>query len=126
MLKKSSKMVKNLNLESFQDKVHDFSKDENNWNFKGNKPCIIDFYADWCGPCKTLGPILEDISEEYEGKVDIYKINTENERELAAAFGIRSIPSILFIPQGNKPQMQAGLMDHNAFRGAIKNTLKVA
>lgn len=119
-------MVKNLNLESFQDRVHDFSKDENNWNFKGEKPCIIDFYADWCAPCKTLGPILEDISKEYDGKVDIYKINTENEKELASAFGIRSIPSILFIPQGDNPQMKAGIMDHNALRGVIKNTLKVA
>jgi len=89
----------NLNLESFQDRVHDFSKNENNLNFKGGKPCIIDFYVDWCAPCKTLGPIIEDISKEYDGKVDSYKIITENEKELASAFGISSVPSILFIPQ---------------------------
>ena len=119
-------MVKNLNLESFQDRVHDFSKDQGEWNFKGDRPAIIDFYADWCGPCKMLSPILDEISKEYDGKVDIYKINTETERELAGAFGIRSIPSILFVPMGEKPQMRAGLLDHSALRDAIKNTLKVA
>lgn len=119
-------MVKNLNLASFQDRVHDFFKNGGDWIFKGDKPAIIDFYADWCGPCKMLSPILDDISQEYAGKVDIYKIDTEVERELASAFGIRSIPSVLFVPMGEKPQMRAGLLDHSALREAIKNTLKVS
>lgn len=118
-------MVKHLNMASFKDRVHDFDKDGSNWNFKGDKPCIIDFYADWCGPCKMLAPILDEIAKEYEGKVDIYKIDTEVEQELAAAFGIRSIPSMLFVPQEGTPQMNAGLMDQNALRNAIKELFKI-
>lgn len=118
-------MVKHLNKASFQDRVHDFEKDGENWNFKGDKPCIIDFYADWCGPCKMLGPILDELSVDYEGKVDIYKIDTEQERELSAAFGIRSIPSMLFVPVGGQPQMVAGLLPKNELEKVIAELLKV-
>ena len=86
-----------------------FNYEENKeWKFEGDKPCIIDFYADWCGPCKMVAPILEELSEEYKGKVDIYKVDTEVEQELSAAFGIRSIPSMLFVPQDEQPQMAQG------------------
>ena len=118
-------MVKHLNKESFQDRVYDFEKDASNWNFKGDKPCIIDCYAEWWGPCKTLWPILDELSRDYEGKVDIYKIDTEQERDLSAAFGIRSIPSILFVPVDGQPQMVAGLLPKNELEKVIVEILKV-
>lgn len=119
-------MTKNLSFAEFQEKVHNFEKNQGNWNFEGDKPCIIDFYADWCGPCKMLSPILEEISNEYEGKIDVYKVDTEAEQELSGAFGIRSIPSILFVPMEGKPTMSAGLMDKANLRSAISNVLEVA
>lgn len=111
-----------LNIETFKDKVFDFTKG-GDWKFEGDKPAIIDFYADWCGPCKMVAPILEDLSEEYEGKVDIYKIDTEVEQELAAMFRIRSIPSILFIPKDGQPMMQAGAMSAGGFKEVIEKEL---
>ena len=88
-------------------------------------PTIIDFYADWCGPCKALSPILEEIAKEYEGKVEIYKVDTEESPELSAAFGIRSIPSILFIPKDGKPTMAAGLVPKQSLKKAIKDIFNV-
>ena len=113
-----------LTKESFKEKVFDYEK-EQEWEFKGDLPCIIDFYADWCGPCKMVAPVLEQLSKEYEGKVNIYKIDTEKEQELAAAFQIRSIPSILFCPKGEKPQMSMGALPKESFVEAIENVLKV-
>jgi thioredoxin len=86
---------------------------------------IIDFYADWCGPCKMVGPVLEQLSKEYDGKLNVYKVNTESEQELAAAFGISSIPSILFVPVDGKPQMSAGALPKETFKNLIKDVLKV-
>ena len=86
---------------------------------------LIDFYADWCGPCKRVAPILEELAREYQGKLHVYKIDTEREQELAAAFGIRSIPSLLFIPMSEQPQMAAGALPKEALEGAIKDVLKV-
>jgi thioredoxin 1 len=116
--------MENLTKETFRSKVFDY---ENNteWKFEGNKPCIIDFYADWCGPCKMVAPILDELSKEYEGKIDIYKVDTEKERELSAAFGIRSIPSILFVPLDAQPQMAAGALPKPAFEKAIEDVLGV-
>ena len=113
-----------LSKESFKEKVFDYEK-EQDWDFKGDLPCIIDFYADWCGPCKMVAPVLEQLSEEYKGKINIYKIDTEKEQELAAAFQIRSIPSILFCPKGEKPQMSMGALPKESFVEAIENVLKV-
>ncbi len=113
-----------LNKESFKEKVFDFEK-EKDWNFKGELPCIIDFYADWCGPCKMVAPVLEQLSEEYKGKINIYKIDTEKEQELAGVFQIQSIPSILFCPKGEKPQMSMGALPKESFVEAIENVLKV-
>lgn len=118
------KIMEYLTKETFKEKVFDYEA-EKDWNFKGDIPAIIDFYADWCGPCKMVSPILEDLSKEYDGKLKIYKINTENEQELAAAFGISSIPSMLFIPMNEKPQMSAGAMAKSAFKNVIKDVLKV-
>jgi thioredoxin len=117
-------MAEHLTKQSFIDKVFDY---ENNteWKFKGERPCIIDFYADWCGPCKMVAPVMEELSNDYKGKVDIYKIDTEAEQELAAVFQIRSIPSILFVPVNDKPQMAMGALPKEAFEEAIKNVFGV-
>ncbi len=116
--------MENLTKEVFKEKVFDFENNKE-WKFAGDKPCIIDFYADWCAPCRTLTPIMEELSEEYKGKVDIYKIDTEKEQELAAMFGIRSIPSILFVPLGGQPQMATGALPKDALQKAIEDVLGV-
>ena len=117
-------MTELLTKESFLEKDFNFEKNKE-WKFEGDKPAIIDFYADWCGPCKMVAPILEELSNEYEGKVDIYKIDTEVEQELSAAFAIRSIPSMLFIPAGEQPQMAQGALPKAELERVIKEVLKV-
>ncbi|MCK5052393.1 MAG: thioredoxin [Candidatus Cloacimonetes bacterium] len=116
--------MEHLTKETFQKKVFNYEASKD-WKFEGDKPCIIDFYADWCGPCKQVAPVLEELAKEYEGKVDIYKIDTEDQQELAAAFGIRSIPSILFCPKDEKPQISMGALPKDSFVKAIKDVLKV-
>lgn len=108
-----------LTKQSFAEKVFDFENNKE-WSFKGDKPAVIDFYADWCGPCKTVAPILDELSKEYDGKIDIYKIDTDAETELAQMFGIKSIPSILFIPVSDKPQMSVGALGKEAFQKAFE------
>lgn len=93
----------------FVQKVWDYTKSPNDWKYLGTKPAIIDFYADWCGPCKIAGPILEEIGVEYAGKIDVFKINTDQERELAQVFGITGIPAFLYIPAQGKPVMMSGI-----------------
>jgi len=107
----------------FLSKVSNFEANPTEWKYLGDKPCIIDFYASWCGPCKTIAPILEDLAKEYDGQIYIYKVNTEEEQELAAAFGIRSIPSILFCPMVGAPQMAQGALPKDAFKNAIMEVL---
>lgn len=107
-------MAEHLTKETFIEKIFDF-ENEKEWKYKGERPAIIDFYADWCGPCKTVAPIIEELSEEYKGKVDVYKIDTEDQQELSAVFGIRSIPSLLFIPMDAQPQMSAGAIPKDGF-----------
>ena len=116
--------MEHLTKETFQQKVFNYEVNKD-WKFEGDKPCIIDFYADWCGPCKQVAPVLEELAKEYDGKIDIYKIDTEDQQELAAAFGIRSIPSILFCPKEDKPQMSMGALPRESFVSAIKDVLKV-
>ena len=116
--------VENLTKETFKEKIFDYEASKE-WNFKGKNPAIIDFYAQWCGPCKMVAPIMEDLAEEYMTKVDIYKIDTEQEQELAAIFGVRSIPSILFVPMDDKPQMAMGALPKDTFRKAIKDVFGV-
>lgn len=114
--------MEHLTKETFHEKVFNFEKNKD-WTFEGELPCIIDFYADWCQPCKMVAPILEELSEEYKGKINIYKVNTEEETELAAAFGIRSIPSLLFCPKEGQPQMAQGALPKETFRTAISDVL---
>jgi thioredoxin len=114
--------MEHLTKEIFLEKVFNYEVNKE-WKFEGELPCIIDFYADWCQPCKMVAPILEELSKEYEGKINIYKIDTEAEQELAGAFGIRSIPSILFCPKEGQPQMSMGALPKDSLKQAIEEVL---
>lgn len=111
-----------LTTQGFKDTIFNY-EGATEWSYKGERPAIIDFYADWCGPCKFVAPILEDLSTEYADKVDIYKVDTDAEQELSAVFGIQSIPSLLFIPMQGKPMMQAGALPKNALKEVIEKEL---
>ncbi|MBF0351469.1 MAG: thioredoxin [SAR324 cluster bacterium] len=116
--------VEHLTKETFKEKVFDFEKSKE-WSFKGENPCIIDFYANWCGPCRMVAPVLEELAKEYCCKVDIYKINTEEQQELAAMFGVRSIPALLFVPKNEKPQMAMGALPKATFKQLIQEIFKI-
>ncbi|MCF6243142.1 MAG: thioredoxin [Bacteroidales bacterium] len=109
---------------TFKKEVFDYENAQE-WKYLGDKPAIVDFYADWCAPCKRIAPIMEELAQEYEGKIIIYKVNTDNNRNLAAAFGIQSIPSILFIPMQGKPTMGQGAYPKETFEKAIHEILNV-
>ena len=117
-------MSEQLTKETFLKKVFNYEQNKE-WQFEGDLPCIIDFWAEWCQPCLMVAPVLEEIAEEYKGKLNIYKVNTEEEQELAAAFGIRSIPSLLFIPKDEQPQMAAGALPKATFIKIIDDVLKI-
>lgn len=111
-----------LTADGFKENIFDYTKDEE-WNYKGSQPAIIDFYADWCGPCKAVAPVLEELSKEYEGKLVIYKIDTDKEQELSSLFGIQSIPTLLFVPVEGAPMMQKGAIPKKAFQQVIEERL---
>lgn len=113
-----------LTTQGFKEKVFNYET-EQEWKYLGTLPAIIDFYADWCGPCKMVAPILEELSAEYEGKIVIYKVNTDVEQELSAVFGIQSIPSILFIGADGEPAMQPGAFPKHTFKKIIEEKLLV-
>jgi thioredoxin len=115
-------MTENLTKQTFLEKVFNYEENKE-WKYEGEMPALIDFYADWCGPCKMVAPVLEELSEEYKEKIKIYKVDTEAEQELASIFGIRSIPSLLFIPVEDKPQMAQGALPKDALKEAIDNIL---
>lgn len=117
-------MIEHLTEEAFREKIFDFTK-EKEFKYKGTKPALIDFYADWCGPCKMVSPILEELAKEYEGKIDIYKINTEKEQTLSSIFGIRSIPTFLILPVGADPQIAQGAMSKVQFEKLFKDVFNV-
>ena len=116
--------MEHLTKKTFLEKVFDFEHNQE-WSFIGGRPAVIDFYADWCGPCKMVGPILEELDKQFDGKIDFYKVDTEDQQELASVFGIRSIPSILFIPMDGKPQMAVGALPKEGFQQAIHDVLNV-
>lgn len=115
--------VNKLTSETFQKLVWDYKSNPKDWVFKGDQPCIIDFYADWCRPCKMVAPIMDELSKEYKGKVRIYKVNTDEQRELASLFNISSIPAVLFIPKNGKPQMSVGAMQKPGYVDMINTVL---
>ncbi|CAM1344026.1 thioredoxin [Tenacibaculum amylolyticum] len=117
-------MTELLTKTDFLEKVFDYENNKE-WKFQGELPAIIDFYADWCGPCKALAPVLEQLSEEYKDKIKIYKVDTEAEQELSAIFGIRSIPSMLFCPIGEDPQMANGALPKQQIEKIIGDVLKI-
>lgn len=123
--KKVEKTMKTIHLTKadFLAKVANYETNPEEWKYLGDKPALIDFYADWCGPCKAIAPILEELAAEYDGQIYIYKIDTEAEQELAGVFGIRSIPSLLFIPMGESPQMAQGAIPKPQLKEAIDQLL---
>ena len=115
--------VTHLTKADFLAKVMNYEKNPTEWIYLGDKPCLIDFYASWCGPCKRLAPILDELAQEYAGEIYIYKIDTEKERELAAVFGVRSIPTLLFCPMGENPQIAQGALPKEQLKEAIDKVL---
>lgn len=122
---KPTTKVVHITKADFLKKVYDFEKNPDEWKYLGSQPAIVDFYADWCGPCRQLSPVLDELAKEYSGKLTIYKVNVDNERVLATFFGIRSIPTLLFIPMKGKPQRSLGALSKTELKGIIKDVLKV-
>lgn len=112
-----------LNAEEFRKQIYNYDKSPETWKYEGDMPAVIDFYATWCGPCKMMAPVMETIAAEYEGKVRVYKIDVDKEQRLAALFGVRSIPTFLFIPMNGQPQHATGAMDISQMRKIIDSTL---
>ena len=115
-------MTEHLTKETFQQKVFNYEINKE-WKFEGELPALIDFWAPWCGPCRVVGPVIDELSNEFSGKVNFYKVNTEDEQELAATFGIQSIPSLLFIPKSGIPKMAVGALPKPALKQAIEKEL---
>ncbi|MDD5862080.1 MAG: thioredoxin [Prevotella sp.] len=116
-------MVTEMTTEMFKEKIMDYTANPKEWVYKGDRPAVIDFYATWCGPCKATAPVVAELADELAGKVDFYKVDVDQQEELAAVFGIRSIPSLLFIPKDGKPQMQVGAMDKQMLTEAVNKVL---
>ena len=117
-------MTEHLTKDTFLSKVFNYEQNKE-WKFEGEVPAIIDFWAPWCGPCRMVGPIIDELSEEYQGKVNFYKVNVDDEQELASIFGIRSIPSMLFVPKEGKPKMSVGALPKEGLIEAIEQELSV-
>ncbi|MDP4223085.1 MAG: thioredoxin [Bacteroidota bacterium] len=116
------KQIVHLTTQDFKDKIFNYDKSKE-WRYEGNLPAIVDFYADWCMPCKMVAPVLEELAQEYAGKIMVYKVNTEDEQELASVFGIQSIPTLLFIPKEGQPQAAMGALPKQTFEKVIKDIL---
>jgi thioredoxin len=112
-----------LTEETFKQKVFNYEKNTEEWIFEGDKPAIIDFYADWCRPCRLVAPIMDELANEYEGQIYVYKVDTEKQRELSRIFGIRSIPAVLFVPMEGKPQMSTGALPKESYKQVIDEFL---
>jgi len=112
-----------LTKKDFLEKVYDYEKNRESFVYEGTLPCIVDFYADWCAPCRMVDPILKDLAQEYKGKIIIYKVNIDKEKALASAFGIKSIPTYFFIPVNGDPQASAGAMPRESFVKVVEELL---
>ena len=115
-------MTEHLDKQTFLEKVFNYEQNKE-WKFEGELPALVDFWAPWCGPCRMVGPVLEELSEEYKDKINIYKVNTDEEQELGSVFGIRSIPSLLFIPKEGQPKMAVGALPKQSLIEAIEKEL---
>ncbi len=124
-LKSSAQHIENLTSETFKEKVWDYKANPKEFVYKGDKPAIIDFYADWCRPCKMLAPVLKDIQEEYKGKLVVYKVNTQYERELAGLFNISGIPALLFVPMKGELGISVGLRSKEDYKKMISNQFSI-
>lgn len=120
---KTEGKVINLTKADFITKIFNYEKNPQKWVFEGDKPCIVDFYATWCGPCKAVAPILKELAAQYDGKINIYKIDVDKEKELATVFGIRSIPTLLFIPKTGDPMISQGALSKEDFVKQIEDYL---
>jgi thioredoxin len=118
----TNKKVVHLTTQEFKEKVFNYETGKE-WKYEGTLPAIVDFYADWCQPCKMVAPVLEDLANEYAGKIMVYKVDTENEQELASVFGIRSIPTLLFIPKEGQPQAAMGALPRQTLDEVIRDLL---
>ena len=121
--KKNETKVKHLTYNEFLKKIWDFERSPNTFEYNGKLPAVIDFYADWCGPCRRVAPIMEKMAEDYEGKLLVFKVNVSEEKELAAAFQVRSIPMVLFIPVKGNPMKQVGALPESEYRETVKEFL---
>ncbi|NCD42117.1 MAG: thioredoxin [Bacteroidia bacterium] len=115
--------VIHITTEQFKELIWDYEKNPDQWVYKGDLPCMVDFYADWCRPCKIIAPIMDELAEEYKGEIYIYKVDTDKEKEIASIFNIRSIPSLLMIPMEGKPQMATGALPKPTFVEIIDKVL---
>ena len=120
---KEESKVKNLTYNEFLKQVWNFESSPNTFIYKGKLPAVIDFYANWCGPCRRVAPIMEKLAEEYDGRLLVYKVNVDQEKELAAAFQVKSIPMVLFIPLEGQPMMQVGALPEEGYRKVIQDSL---
>jgi thioredoxin 1 len=119
------KMAELLTLDSFKSKIFDYEH-EKEWNYKGDLPAIVDFYADWCGPCKMVAPVLEKLAKKYDGKLHVYKVDTEAEPELSGMFGVQSIPTLLFIPKDGEPRVAMGALPEKEFERIIGDVFAIS
>lgn len=120
---KADEPVIQMNKQMFLEKVFDYTTGATEWKYAGNKPCIIDFYATWCGPCRMIAPTLKELAAKYKDSIVVYKVDTDQEKELASAMGIRSLPTIVFIPQSGQPQIMVGAADKETFERGIQEVL---
>ncbi|WKC57648.1 thioredoxin [Borrelia sp. P9F1] len=117
-------MAVSLTKQEFVDKVFDYESNKE-WTFKGKRPAVIDFYADWCGPCKMLSPVYDELSREYGDRIDFYKVDTDKEQEVSMSLGVQSLPTIMFVPVEGEPKVSVGYLQKDAFEDTIKDFFKI-
>lgn len=115
--------VTELTLDAFRRNIYDYEKNAGEWKYEGDKPALIDFYATWCGPCRTMAPVVDRIGEEYAGRLDVYKVDVDKEQQLAALFGVRSIPAFIFIPRQGAPKHANGAIGYDRLKRIIEDNL---